>query len=141
MRLPADVLTPQLGTILEGVLLWAADSKNKFKLKVGTDECNSNSVIQFKPSDNEGNTWATLHDWFKRLWLLRPTRPVLVSMPMRAKQHMRCAIHCFQMTHTGLLPALERPVAGSHPPPAPPHLPPPPPGARDCGAAGQALRL
>ncbi|PNH02025.1 Ribosomal RNA-processing protein 12 [Tetrabaena socialis] len=34
MRLPVDLLTPQLGTILEGVLLWAEDSKNKFKLKV-----------------------------------------------------------------------------------------------------------
>ena len=34
MRLPAEALQPQLGPILEGVLLWAADSKNKFKLKV-----------------------------------------------------------------------------------------------------------
>lgn len=36
MRLPAEALQPQLGPILEGVLLWAADSKNKFKLKVRT---------------------------------------------------------------------------------------------------------
>jgi ribosomal RNA-processing protein 12 len=34
MRLPVDLLTPQLGAILEGLLLWAEDSKNKFKLKV-----------------------------------------------------------------------------------------------------------
>jgi ribosomal RNA-processing protein 12 len=34
MRLPVEALQPQLGPILEGVLLWAADSKNKFKLKV-----------------------------------------------------------------------------------------------------------
>lgn len=34
MRMPVDVLTPQLGAILEGLLLWAEDSKNKFKLKV-----------------------------------------------------------------------------------------------------------
>jgi hypothetical protein len=35
VRMPVDLLRPQLGPILEGVLLWAADSKNKFKLKVG----------------------------------------------------------------------------------------------------------
>ncbi|GFR52360.1 hypothetical protein Agub_g14918 [Astrephomene gubernaculifera] len=34
MRLPVDLLTPQLGPILEGILLWSQDSKNKFKLKV-----------------------------------------------------------------------------------------------------------
>lgn len=34
MRLPVEMIIPQLGPILEGVLLWAADSKNKFKLKV-----------------------------------------------------------------------------------------------------------
>ena len=41
MRLPVEALQPQLGPILEGVLLWAADSKNKFKLKVrGPDASN-----------------------------------------------------------------------------------------------------
>ena len=34
MRLPLEALSPHLPAILEGVLLWAADSKNKFKLKV-----------------------------------------------------------------------------------------------------------
>ncbi|KAG2424708.1 hypothetical protein HXX76_014284 [Chlamydomonas incerta] len=34
MRLPVELLTPQLGPILEGMLIWAEDSKNKFKLKV-----------------------------------------------------------------------------------------------------------
>lgn len=34
MRLPVEALLPQLRPILEGVLLWASDSKNKFKLKV-----------------------------------------------------------------------------------------------------------
>jgi hypothetical protein len=34
VRMPVDLLRPHLGPILEGVLLWAADSKNKFKLKV-----------------------------------------------------------------------------------------------------------
>ncbi|MEW5303886.1 MAG: hypothetical protein WDW36_006538 [Sanguina aurantia] len=34
MRMPAVILSAQLGPILEGVLLWGDDSKNKFKLKV-----------------------------------------------------------------------------------------------------------
>ena len=34
MRLPADVLEQHLQLILEGLLLWSEDSKNKFKLKV-----------------------------------------------------------------------------------------------------------
>jgi hypothetical protein len=34
MRLPVDVLLPWLGPMQEGMLLWAEDSKNKFKLKV-----------------------------------------------------------------------------------------------------------
>ncbi|GLC60588.1 hypothetical protein PLESTB_001631100 [Pleodorina starrii] len=34
MRLPVELLLPQLGPILEGMLVWAEDSKNKFKLKV-----------------------------------------------------------------------------------------------------------
>lgn len=34
MRLPVELLTPHLGPILEGMLIWAEDSKNKFKLKV-----------------------------------------------------------------------------------------------------------
>ena len=33
MRLPLEAVLPHLPAILEGVLLWAADSKNKFKLK------------------------------------------------------------------------------------------------------------
>ena len=32
--MPVELLLPQLGPILEGLLLWAEDSKNKFKLKV-----------------------------------------------------------------------------------------------------------
>lgn len=35
MRMPGHLLEQQLGPILEGILLWAEDSKNKFKLKVG----------------------------------------------------------------------------------------------------------
>ncbi|KAJ9506030.1 hypothetical protein QJQ45_002495 [Haematococcus lacustris] len=34
MRMPVPMLTVHLAAILEGALLWAADSKNKFKLKV-----------------------------------------------------------------------------------------------------------
>ncbi|EFJ51860.1 hypothetical protein VOLCADRAFT_87463 [Volvox carteri f. nagariensis] len=34
MRLPVDLLLPHLKPILEGMLVWAEDSKNKFKLKV-----------------------------------------------------------------------------------------------------------
>ncbi|GLI63541.1 hypothetical protein VaNZ11_006530 [Volvox africanus] len=34
MRLPVEILLPHLGPILEGMLVWAEDSKNKFKLKV-----------------------------------------------------------------------------------------------------------
>mmetsp|Transcript_19672 Transcript_19672/g.54892 ORF Transcript_19672/g.54892 Transcript_19672/m.54892 type:complete len:1497 (+) Transcript_19672:183-4673(+) len=34
MRMPSSMLEQQLGPILEGILLWAEDSKNKFKLKV-----------------------------------------------------------------------------------------------------------
>lgn len=34
MRMPPDLLIPQLKPMLEGLLLWSEDSKNKFKLKV-----------------------------------------------------------------------------------------------------------
>jgi ribosomal RNA-processing protein 12 len=34
MRLAAWQLEPHVGEILEGVLLWASDTKNRFKLKV-----------------------------------------------------------------------------------------------------------
>jgi ribosomal RNA-processing protein 12 len=34
VRLPVDVLQPWLPQMLEGLLLWCEDSKNKFKLKV-----------------------------------------------------------------------------------------------------------
>ena len=34
MRLPVELLLPWLGPIQEGMLLWADDSKNKFRLKV-----------------------------------------------------------------------------------------------------------
>ena len=34
MRIPADMLTPHISDILTGVLLWAEDTKNRFKLKV-----------------------------------------------------------------------------------------------------------
>lgn len=34
MRVPVPLLTPHLATIIEGVLLWAEDTKNRFKLKV-----------------------------------------------------------------------------------------------------------
>ncbi len=36
MRLPVEILEPQLGAMLEGCLLWADDTKNKFKLKVSS---------------------------------------------------------------------------------------------------------
>lgn len=36
MKLPAEMLQKHLAAILEGILLWAEDSKNKFKLKVCT---------------------------------------------------------------------------------------------------------
>ena len=34
MRLPVEVLQAHLGQMLEGLLLWSEDSKNKFRLKV-----------------------------------------------------------------------------------------------------------
>lgn len=34
MRLPVESLTPRLPAMLEGLLLWCEDSRNKFKLKV-----------------------------------------------------------------------------------------------------------
>ena len=34
MRLPVELLQPWLPQMLEGLLLWCEDSKNKFKLKV-----------------------------------------------------------------------------------------------------------
>lgn len=35
MRLPVPVVTTHLKAVLEGILLWSADTKNQFKLKVG----------------------------------------------------------------------------------------------------------
>lgn len=34
MRMQVPALLPHLGPLLEGVLLWSEDSKNKFRLKV-----------------------------------------------------------------------------------------------------------
>lgn len=34
LRVPVDLVAPHLALIIEGVLVWAEDSKNKFKLKV-----------------------------------------------------------------------------------------------------------
>lgn len=34
MRLPVEVLQGHLAAMLEGLLLWSEDSKNKFRLKV-----------------------------------------------------------------------------------------------------------
>lgn len=34
MRLPVPVVTTHVKAILEGILLWSADTKNQFKLKV-----------------------------------------------------------------------------------------------------------
>ena len=34
MRLPVPVVTVHLKAILDGILLWSADTKNQFKLKV-----------------------------------------------------------------------------------------------------------
>ena len=41
MRLPTEVLEQHLRPILEGLLLWSEDSKNKFKLKVPLQRCTS----------------------------------------------------------------------------------------------------
>ena len=35
IKLPVEIVQAQLGEILEGILLWSQDSKNKFRLKVG----------------------------------------------------------------------------------------------------------
>ena len=35
IKLPVEIVQDQLGEILEGILLWSQDSKNKFRLKVG----------------------------------------------------------------------------------------------------------
>lgn len=37
MRLPVEILQQFLSPILDGILLWAGDSKNKFKLKVSPE--------------------------------------------------------------------------------------------------------
>lgn len=34
MRLPVEVLQAHMAAMLEGLLLWSEDSKNKFRLKV-----------------------------------------------------------------------------------------------------------
>ena len=34
MRLPVEVLQAHLGAMLQGLLLWSEDTKNKFRLKV-----------------------------------------------------------------------------------------------------------
>lgn len=34
MRLPIPIVTTHLKAILDGILLWSADTKNQFKLKV-----------------------------------------------------------------------------------------------------------
>ena len=34
MRLPIPIVTAHLKAILDGILLWSADTKNQFKLKV-----------------------------------------------------------------------------------------------------------
>ncbi len=44
MRLPLESVLPHLPAILDGVLLWAADSKNKFKLKVLVRPCSQQLV-------------------------------------------------------------------------------------------------
>ena len=46
MRLPIEALEPQLPGILQGLLLWSGDSKNKFKLKVGgIHSCHVNILL------------------------------------------------------------------------------------------------
>lgn len=35
IKLPVEMVQNQLAEILEGILLWSQDSKNKFRLKVG----------------------------------------------------------------------------------------------------------
>lgn len=37
MRLPVEQLAPFIPQIMEGILLWCEDSKNKFRLKVGAE--------------------------------------------------------------------------------------------------------
>lgn len=39
MRMPAEQLQAHLGPMLEGLLIWAEDSKNKFRLKVRALAC------------------------------------------------------------------------------------------------------
>ena len=39
MRLPIPIVTTHLKAILDGILLWSADTKNQFKLKVSTLPC------------------------------------------------------------------------------------------------------
>lgn len=45
MRLPTEVLEQHLRPILEGLLLWSEDSKNKFKLKVLHSDMTRHSLI------------------------------------------------------------------------------------------------
>ena len=63
MRLPIDALEPQLPDILQGLLLWSGDSKNKFKLKVGgSHTCHVNILLicicYSLPWDMPGNMTA-----------------------------------------------------------------------------------
>ncbi len=54
MRLPVEMLVPHLGAMLEGILLWASDSKNKFKLKVAV-AASPTDAVETDPSSIQ--TW------------------------------------------------------------------------------------
>ena len=45
LRLPAEFVAQFLPQILEGILLWAEDSKNKFRAKVGGEALGSGGQV------------------------------------------------------------------------------------------------
>ena len=57
MRVPVDMLVPHLGAMLEGILLWASDSKNKFKLKVGVTASSTHAV---ETDTSPTHTWTCI---------------------------------------------------------------------------------
>ncbi len=62
MRLTVPVVTVHLKAILDGILLWSADTKNQFKLKVGcfmTHTSINQSISMYSMSSGANGTQQT----------------------------------------------------------------------------------
>ena len=66
MRLPTEVLDQHLRPILEGLLLWSEDSKNKFKLKV----CFGSSGLEGKSTPAQLSACGCVCRWVHTWWHL-----------------------------------------------------------------------